>query len=132
MIGDSMPQMDASSSRDSYVAPSSIPAQRAAPNTEKKRLPVIKRSSIVPASSNADTPRRRQDQIVNIPSEEHVLTERTLHAASIRNTNANNLRQMRRAQLGATQSTGKRSLKSFKPVGRSNQENAELSERGQG
>ena len=86
----------------------------------------------MPASSNVDISRRIQDQIVNIPSEWYILTEKTLHTASIRNTNANNLRQMRRAQLGATQSTGKRSLKSFKPVGRSNQENAELSERGQG
>ena len=128
-----MPQIDApSSSRESHVAPSSLPAQRAAPNTEKKRLPVIKRSSILPASSNADTPRRIQDQVVNIPSEEHVLTERTLHAGSIRNSNANNIRQLRRGQFGAGSTGGKRSLKSFKPMARSNQENVELSERGHG
>ena len=115
MIGDSMPQIDVSS-RDSYVAPSSIPAQRAAPNTEKKKLPVIKRSSIVPASSKNETPPRRQDQIVNLPAEEHVLTERTLHAGSIRNSNANNLKLRR----GYGNSGGKRSLKSFKPVNRAN------------
>ena len=130
IIGDSMPQIDMSS-RGSFVAPA-IPDQKPAPNTEKKRLPVIKRSSIVPASSIADTPRRRRDRIVNIPSEEHVLTERTLHASSIRNSAANNQKYARRAPLGISSSGAKRSLKSFKTVQRSNQENAELSERGSG
>ena len=100
-----------------------------APNTEKKRLPIIKRSSIVPANSSIlETPRRRQDQIVNIPSEEHVLTERTLHAASIRNSNANNVKHVKIGALGKSSASVKKSLKSVKARG-GNQENAYLSER---
>ena len=60
------------------------------------------------------------------------MTERTLHANSIRNSNAGNQKHARRAPLGVSSTTGKRSLKSLKTVTRANQENAELSERNSG